>query len=52
MTIKEIAEKLYAEMWEHTSMDRMDEWDCMGLYETMMEAAEALDKQENTEVEK
>lgn len=42
--IKEIAEKLYEEMWEHTSMDRMDEWACMGLYETMMKAAEALDK--------
>ena len=46
-TIKEIAKKLYDEMPEHTSMDRMDEWDCMGLYKTMMEAAEALDKQES-----
>ena len=44
MTFVEMAQMLYNEMYEVGPHDRIDEWDCMGMYEVMMKAAESLDK--------
>ena len=45
MTFVEMAQMLYNEMYEVGPLDRIDEWDCMGMYEVMMEAAKQLDKE-------
>lgn len=45
MTFVEMAQMLYNEMYEVGPHDHIDEWDCMGMYEVMMEAAKQLDKE-------
>ena len=44
MSFVEMSQMLYNEMYEVGPHDRIDEWDCMGMYEVMMKAAESLDK--------
>lgn len=45
MTFVEMAQMLYNKMYKVGQEDHIDEWDCMGMYEVMMEAAKQLDKE-------